>query len=163
MLLEFSFSNYKSFLDKTVFSLVPAPKQTGLDYSILKENVGRKLYKGLSSAVIYGPNAAGKSNIIGALDTFKSIVLRGHIRNDDSITANPSSVRLELIPNNELTEAKPITFEINFIAELLQIKYCLEIDIGKFLETDATRSVVREELYVNKDLILADCIIKLNT
>ncbi len=66
MLLEFSFSNYKSFLDKTVFSLVPAPKQTGLDYSILKENVGRKLYKGLSSAVIYGPNAAGKSNIIGA-------------------------------------------------------------------------------------------------
>ncbi len=153
MLLDFSFSNYKSFLEKTVFSMVPAPKQTGLDYSILKEKIGRKLYKGLSSAVIYGPNAAGKSNIIGALDTFKSIVLRGHIRNDDSITANPSSVRLELIPNNELTKAKPIAFEINFIAELLQIKYCLEIDIGKFLETDATRSVVREELYVNKDLI----------
>ena len=73
MLLEFRMSNYKSFKDETVFSLVPAPKQKGLDYSILHATVGRKAYKGLCSAVIYGPNAAGKTNIIGAMDSFKTI------------------------------------------------------------------------------------------
>lgn len=61
MLLEFRMSNYKSFKDETIFSLVPAPKQKGLDYSILHATVGRKTYKGLCSAVIYGPNAAGKT------------------------------------------------------------------------------------------------------
>lgn len=41
MLLEFRMSNYKSFKDETVFSLVPAPKQKGLDYSILHATVGK--------------------------------------------------------------------------------------------------------------------------
>lgn len=45
MLLEFKIKNYKSFVDETTFSMVPASKQTGLDYSLLKENVGRKIQK----------------------------------------------------------------------------------------------------------------------
>jgi len=39
MLLEFRTSNYKSFKDELVFSLTPAPKQKGLDYSILEQLV----------------------------------------------------------------------------------------------------------------------------
>ena len=62
MLLEFRMSNYKSFKDETVFSLVPAPKQKGLDYSILHATVGRKAYKGLCSAVIYVPNEIGRAS-----------------------------------------------------------------------------------------------------
>lgn len=83
MLLEFKTSNYKSFKEELIFSLIPAPKQKGLDYSVLKQDINKKSYKGLCSAVIYGSNASGKTNIIGAMDTFKSIVLRGNIRNDD--------------------------------------------------------------------------------
>ena len=45
MLLEFKAKNYKSFKEELVFSLVPAPKQKGLDYSILEEKIGRKTYK----------------------------------------------------------------------------------------------------------------------
>ena len=67
MLLEFKFKNYKSFVEETTFSMMPAPKQTGLDYSVLKEKVGTKNHKALCSAVIYGPNAAGKTNIIAAM------------------------------------------------------------------------------------------------
>ena len=77
MLLDFKFSNYKSFYDETNFSMTPAPQQTGLDYSILSEKIGAKKYRGLSSAVIYGPNASGKTNLIGAMDTMRAIVLRG--------------------------------------------------------------------------------------
>ncbi len=35
MLLEFRTKNNKSFVDETVFSLTAAPKQKGLDYSLL--------------------------------------------------------------------------------------------------------------------------------
>ena len=42
MLLDFKFSNYKSFYDETNFSMTPAPQQTGLDYSILSEKIGAK-------------------------------------------------------------------------------------------------------------------------
>ena len=82
MLLEFKSNNYKSFKDELVFSLIPTPKQKGLDYSVMKMQSGKHIYKGLCSSVIYSPNASGKSNAIGAMDTFKSIILRGHIRND---------------------------------------------------------------------------------
>lgn len=64
MLLEFKTKNYKSFVDEACFSMITAPKQKGLDYSIMKEKVKGKEIKGLSSSVIYGPNAAGKTNII---------------------------------------------------------------------------------------------------
>jgi len=55
-------------------SAVPAPKQKGLDYSVLVAQAGTKTYKGLGSAVIYGANASGKTSIIGAMDTFKQIL-----------------------------------------------------------------------------------------
>ena len=54
MLLEFRVSNYKSFKEELIFSLVPAPKQKGLDYSILEETIDKKTYKGLCASVIYG-------------------------------------------------------------------------------------------------------------
>ena len=63
MLLEFSIKNYKSFKDKMTFSMLAAPKQKGLDYSVITKKIGSKTYKVLSSAIIYGPNASGKTNL----------------------------------------------------------------------------------------------------
>ena len=68
MLLEFKTKNYKSFVDGMVFSMTPAPKQKGLDYSVFFLKAGSRSYKGLSTAVIYGPNASGKTNVIGAME-----------------------------------------------------------------------------------------------
>ena len=151
MLLEFRMSNYKSFKDETVFSLVPAPKQKGLDYSILHATVGRKAYKGLCSAVIYGPNAAGKTNIIGAMDSFKTIVLRGNIRNDDEKSMpNAAASALELIPNNTEDNALPVMFSIRFIVNDLLIDYKIGLDLGTFLAVDYKRKVVFEQLSVNE-------------
>ena len=58
----------KSFREPFVFSMEPAPKQKGLDYSVFSEKAGKETVRGLCSSVIYGPNASGKTNIIGALD-----------------------------------------------------------------------------------------------
>lgn len=154
MLLEFRTINYKSFKDELVFSLVPAPKQKGLDYSILKTQIGKKTYKGLCSAVIYGPNASGKTNIIGAMDTFKSIVLRGNIRNDDEKSdPNAAASTLELIPNNTDLDHTPVTFSIKFIEKNLLIEYGFTADLGNFLEVNYSRKLLAETLKINEELV----------
>ena len=128
MLLEFKIKNYKSFAEEAVFSMVAAPKQKGLDYSLMKTRVKGKEIKGLSSSVIYGPNASGKTNIIGAMDVLRSIVLRGNIRNsEEKSSPNPAAEALELIPNSDDTEG----------------------NLGVFLNEDYPRRIISENLFVN--------------
>lgn len=148
MLLEFRTKNYKSFADEMVFSMTPAPKQKGLDYSLLIKKAGGKEYKGLCSAVIYGPNASGKTNVIGAMDTFKAIVLRGNINNADLLSLNVAASSLELIPNcNGNTE--PTEFAIRFIHDDLLVDYSIVIDLGSFMDKDYPRRILEEQLAVN--------------
>lgn len=151
MLLEFEIENYKSFKDRIKFSMLPAPKQKGLDYSILKNKIGKKEYKALSCAVVYGPNAAGKTNIIGAMQTFKNIVLRGNIKNAISVNSpNAADYALELIPNNTFTESKNVVFSIKFIHKEIHIKYSVTLELGMFLETEKDRKVIEEFLEINE-------------
>lgn len=154
MLLEFETENYKSFKDRVKFSMLPAPKQKDLAYSILHEKAGKKEYKALSSAVVYGPNAAGKTNIIGAIQTLKNIVLRGNIRNTESVhNPNAAEYALELIPNNTLEKKENVFFSIKFMQRDLVIKYSLLLDLGKFLEKNYDRNVIEELLEVDEKLL----------
>ena len=131
-----------------VFSMTPAPKQTGLDYSILSMTAGSKTYKGLSSAVIYGPNASGKTNVIGAMDTFKAIVMRGSVRNDIPYSPNAAASSLELIPNCSGIKA-PTEFLIKFLDGELFVEYSIKADLGTFLDADYQRKILEEVLSVN--------------
>ena len=145
MLLDFSVENYKSFLGNAQFSMIPAPKQHGLDYSILKEKVGRKNVKGLCSAVIYGPNASGKTNIIGAMDVLRSIVLRGIIRNaEEQNSPNKAAYNLDLIPNNLIDKIKPVTFRISFVEKGIKFDYELSVLLGLSLDDTTQRSINSE-------------------
>ena len=151
MLLEFETENYKSFKDRVKFSMVPAPKQKGLDHSILHDKIDKKEYRALSSAVVYGPNAAGKTNIIGAIQTLKTIVLRGNIQNIPANgSPNAAEYALELIPNNTLKEKKNVYFSIKFLKNDSVIKYSLLLDLGFFLEKDYKRKIIEESLEVNE-------------
>ena len=148
MLLEFRTRNYKSFAEEMVFSMTPAPKQKGLDYSVVTQKAGGKDYKGLCSAVIYGPNASGKTNVIGAMDTFKSIVLRGNINNANALSMNIAASSLELIPNCNGTAA-PTEFGIRFVDNGLLVDYSIIIDLGTFMDKDYQRKILEEQLTVN--------------
>lgn len=153
MLLEFKIKNYKSFAEEAVFSMMPAPRQTGLDYSILKEKGGSRTCKALCSSVIYGPNASGKTNIIGAMETLKEIILRGNIRNTDmSLSPNVAASSLEFIPNCA-KENCPTELSITFIEKGLLISYSLIMELGKFLEEDFPRKIIEEKLTVNDKLV----------
>ena len=154
MLLEFKTKNYKSFKDELVFSMLRAPKQSGLDYSLFAPKLGGVTYKVLCSAVLYGPNASGKTNVIGAMDTFKTIVLRGNIRNSaERDFPNAAAYNLELIPNNATEEQQPISFSIAFIENGMLVEYAFAADIGRFFDKDYERKIVFEQLKVNKKVI----------
>lgn len=156
MLLEFRTTNYKSFQNELVFSMTPAPKQKGLEYSVLQETIKKKTLKGLCSAVIYGSNASGKTNIIGAMDTFKSIVLRGNIRNeDDKTNPNAAASALELIPNNSKGNHQPVSFAIKFTADGFLVEYSFSADLGEFLEVEHPRRILSEYLALNGNMIFS--------
>ena len=152
MLLEFKTRNYKSFVEEMVFSMTPAPKQKGLDYSVFSVKAGSRSYKGLSTAVIYGPNASGKTNVIGAMDTFRSIVLRGSIRNADIASPNAAASSLELIPNCNGSKA-PTEFSVRFFDDGLVIEYSIKADLGSFMDPDYPRKILEEKLTVNENRV----------
>ena len=154
MLLQFKAENFKSFLDEMDFSMTPAPKQKDLEYSILEHKIGNKTYKGLCSAIIYGPNASGKTNIISAMDVFKEIVLKGNIRNSDELRSpNISEGKLELIPNSLNRYPKPTKFYIRFVEGELLVEYELKIDLGLFLDRNYQRKIEFESLRINDKTI----------
>ncbi len=163
MLLEFKTKNYKCFKDEAVFSMIPAPKQKGLDYSLLSQTAGKKDYTALCSSVVYGANAAGKSNIVSAVQTFKSIILHGNINNVPGNFPNAAENSLELIPNNSIPENKPepVSFSIKFIDYDLLFDYSLIIDLGPFLDSDYKRSIVSETLSINEKSLFLRTVNKL--
>ncbi|MFA0815160.1 MAG: ATP/GTP-binding protein [Anaerofustis sp.] len=152
MLLEFKAKNYKSFAEEFIFSMIPVP-QSDLKYSILKKEIGKKKYNALCSSVLYGPNAAGKTSVIGAIDVFKSIVLRGNIRNAKNPTRNHAANLLELIPNIQLNEPKPVKFSISFVEDDLYVRYELEFFQKNILDEKKDRHIISEVLYINNELV----------
>ena len=150
MLLEFAIQNYKSFADEAVLSLEPAPKQKGLDYSVHAEKVGGRIVKGLSCAVIYGPNASGKTTLIGAMDTLRAVVSRGNIRDAvDLGSMNRAAGQLSLIPNSSAAQSRPVRFRIKFTEQGTLYEYVLEADLGPFGDDAHERSILDESLSVN--------------
>lgn len=115
MLVEFSFSNFRSFKEEATFSMEPA-SQNGNEYNIIKTNQKRipLLYR---SSGIFGANASGKSNILSALGFFCYIVKR-------SVTFNVE----DKFPNEFYALAdgydkQPMTFGIKFIVNEMLYDY----------------------------------------
>lgn len=106
MINRFSFENVLSFKDAQVFSMIASAKKERLfdDSQNYVENL--KDMKTLSSAVLYGANASGKSNLIKALFHFRNYIMTGN-QNLDSLEF--------AIPNFQLNvenTRKPAQFEI---------------------------------------------------
>ena len=68
MLLNFYSKNFKSFRNGFSLSMKPT-KLKDLNDSILKYTSNNLEKKALSSSVIYGPNASGKTTLIEAKST----------------------------------------------------------------------------------------------
>lgn len=155
MLIEFRTENYKTFASEVCFSMKKKSEETNLDYSIKKIRDNHREELGvLCSSVIYGANAAGKTNIIGAVEVLRSLVLRGNINNNEGhIPPNRAVSILELIPNNQLDEIKPVSFFIDFQQNEYRVQYELVVDLGGFLDATHHRKVLKEKLDVNGNMV----------
>lgn len=71
MLIEFRFANFLSYEEMTTFSMVAGKERTN---SKTLASIPKFRLKLLPLAIIYGPNASGKSNLIKALDFLKTLV-----------------------------------------------------------------------------------------
>ncbi len=115
MLINFKVSNYKSFKDEASLSLVAGPNKEHRDTNVILPTVGTKPIPILRSAVIYGANASGKTNLLSALATMERIV-RHSARGLDELHVSP--FRFDGAQEND-----PTTFEAIFISDGVQYQY----------------------------------------
>ena len=127
MLIQFSVENYLSIKDKVVLSLLASRDSEHPEHLILD---GNKNY--LKSAVIYGANASGKSNVLNAFWFMVNYVLTSHNQQvHKTIEGTPFKFDRE-------TPARPSNFEVIFTANGIRYAYGFSV---------TEEAVVEEYLY----------------
>lgn len=128
MLLQFSVNNYRSIKDTITFSMLSSSKNENT-FKIRKYNL-------LNSAVIYGANASGKSNLLRAMAFMGRIVLNKTkvIQSTDILPHDPFRL-------NSSTKDASSTFEIVFFIDEVKYRYGFELD---------NTTVYAEWLYVDE-------------
>jgi AAA15 family ATPase/GTPase len=116
MLVEFRVKNFRSLRSEQVLSLV-ASKDEDLADSNTKLTGLKAVPRLLKSAVIYGANASGKSNLIKALQYMRGMVMQSATRPPNQIFA-VQPFRLDAESGNHPTE-----FEVTFILEGVRHQY----------------------------------------
>ncbi len=117
MLVSFRFGNYKSFRDEYVFTMEKDKVSDLSELNTFKQNN----YELLKSAIIYGRNASGKSNLFKALSKMREIVLR-------STEEEPKyKIDVDCFLLNQSSCNKPTLFETEFIVKDVLYKYGFEI------------------------------------
>ena len=117
MIIEFSVTNYRSFRQTQTLSLAANPST-----DLLEENTFSTSMPGLPrllrSVVIYGPNAAGKSNLIQAVNAMKDFVLSSakETQKGETIPVIPFLLDSE-------TQSEPSEFEALFIQDGVRFQY----------------------------------------
>ncbi|WP_409439201.1 AAA family ATPase [Psychromonas sp. GE-S-Ul-11] len=128
MLIEFTVKNYRSIKEEQVFSMV---KSTGNELESTNTFVHDSTTptKLLRSSVIYGANAAGKSNLLRAMMDMEEIV-----RN--SATNNQQGDAIPVAPFlfDDTSSSEPTEFEMVFINEGIKYQYGFSATQNRFLE-----------------------------
>jgi len=117
MLVEFSVSNFKSIKEKQTLSLIADESNVKYD-NVFTPMEGDEL-RLIKSAVIYGANASGKSNIIQAFSTFLHFINRVKFDVKDDI---PFFKPFLL---DSAYSQKPTDFEFVFILDGIMYEYNL--------------------------------------
>ena len=74
MLIGFRFQNFRSFLAEQSFSFSTSSDRTHESTHLIK--TGMKAVPRISkAAIVFGPNASGKTNLLIALATFRDLIL----------------------------------------------------------------------------------------
>ncbi|MCF6300554.1 MAG: ATP-binding protein [Proteobacteria bacterium] len=125
MLIEFTVKNYRSIKGEQTLSLV---KAKGEARNCFVPDVLQSIALS-SSAVIYGANAAGKSNLVEALAFMDNMVRK-------SATSKQQGDKIPAAPFlfDEKTTQEPSEFEVVFISEGVKFQYGFSLNKERVLE-----------------------------
>lgn len=126
MLIEFTTQNFRSFRDETKLSMIATADKENLDNVMPMNTYKLNLLK---SAVVYGSNGAGKSNLIKALNAMQSIVLSSskEQRGDEIKNIEPFVFDVQ-------DKKLPTLFEVIFIVNDVRYQYGFSATKAKIYE-----------------------------
>jgi len=126
MLLEFSVKNFLSIKDEVILSLYASDEIKGHEEYNLIPVGGRHILK---TAVIYGANASGKSNLIKAMGFMRGIIVNSLKLNPDEPIVPPQNY-----PSFQLdikTAEAPIEMEVTFLYDDVYYRYGFVLDANR--------------------------------
>ena len=134
MIIDYKFKNFRSFRRETDMSFKAGKQRTFNENLIAKDGL-----RILPSAVIYGANASGKSNVIMSLSVMENIVTYG------SLSKLPQQISsLEIYPFIHSEENSPMEFDITFENEGHYFQYMFAVMVDRFRK--GKQRIVKEVL-----------------
>jgi AAA15 family ATPase/GTPase len=122
MIVDFTIRNYRSLKDECLFSMVAEKKKEDMPWNIYTLPEGDISL--LKTAIIYGANASGKSNIIRAFDMLRQCIL-----NSDTLKLDQEIPYYEPFFLDTETRSSSIACEIEFVTqEPMRYRYSFEFD-----------------------------------
>ena len=148
MIIEFKVENFLSFKDLTTLSMVTARsfKEHKDTHTIV---IDSKLSL-LKSAVIYGNNASGKSNLLQAMDFMKEIILNSF--RDALLENSDRKFPLEKFALSSKSEQESSFFELSFFNNGTKYRYGFEIDYDKVVAEWLYHTTSKEVYLFKRDL-----------
>lgn len=120
MLIEFSVTNFRSFRERQTLSMVATPRIKNKRARFSVPLRGEKFPDLLKAAVIYGPNASGKSNLLKAFASLKALV---------TAIPGPNPFLLPVSPFrfDPSCLSSPTEFDIHFVCGEMRYQFELHV------------------------------------
>ena len=117
MLVEFRLKNFRSIRDEQVLNLVASSDKTLLETNALRTGLKAAPHL-VTSAVVYGANASGKSNLIKGLQFMRGVVL-------ESASLQPGQTfdRLQPFKLDATSPTLSTDFEVTFVLDGVRYQY----------------------------------------
>lgn len=131
MLIEFSVANYRSIREEQTLSMVASAGGEHRSTHVISAPAPATPDL-LRSSIIYGANAAGKSNLLSALIAFERLVVRP--------VAGSRAAKLPHRPFSldAVSSSQPTRFQVTFVQEGVRYQYGVSYD---------SKRILSEELY----------------
>lgn len=131
MISKFSFQNYKSYRDETAFDF-QAAKMIEFDDTLIKRENASSL---LPVSVIYGPNGGGKSNLLMALISLISIVVKPIAQLEKNRTSVfQQHTKIRPFAFDKTSKDEPTVFDLFFRTEQKEFRYYLSIKDDEIID-----------------------------